>query len=77
MNLMMRIRKFAQDNEIIIKYELLKENIRKRNEELFGKKKFIFAIHTGREHLKHYKDEEAKKIKFQYEIGIKKNSKDI
>ena len=81
MNLMMRIRKFAQDNEIIIKYELLKENIRKRNEELFGKKKFIFAMHTGREdffkHLKHYKDEEAKKIKFQYEIGIKKNSKDI
>ena len=60
---------------------MLKENIIKRNEELFGKKKFIFAIHTGREdffkHLKHYKDEEAKKIKFQYEIGIKKNSKDI
>ena len=38
-------------------------------------------MHTGREdffkHLKHYKDEEAKKFKFQYEIGIKKNSKDI
>lgn len=85
MNLMVRIRKFANDNEIIIKYELLKESIRKKNEELIGKKKFIFSIHTGREdfikHLKHYKENEVKKLKFQHQIqhqiGIKKNSKDI
>ncbi|WP_455539183.1 putative ABC transporter permease [Terrisporobacter sp.] len=67
MNLMVRIRKFAKDNEIVVKFESLKESIRRGNEELLGKKKFIFAIHTGREdfikHLKHYKDEEVKKIK--------------
>lgn len=81
MNLMVRIRKFAHDNEIIVKYELLKENIRKRNEELLGKKKFIFTMHTGREEfiklLIHYKNEQNKHIKLPHQIGIKKNSKDL
>ncbi|MDU4860507.1 putative ABC transporter permease [Terrisporobacter petrolearius] len=66
LKIMVHIRKFANDNEIIVKYELLKENIRKRNEELIGKKKFIFAMHSGREeflkHLKHYKEELNKKL---------------
>ena len=80
MNVMVRIREFAHDNEIIIKYELLKENIRKRNEELLGKKKFIFTMHTGREefirHLIHYKNEQMKNKKFQYQIRIKKEHND-
>ena len=66
LKVMIHIRKFANDNKIIVKYELLKENIRKRNEELIGKKKFIFVMHSEREeflkHLKHYKEELSKKL---------------
>ena len=64
LHIMVHIRRFAHDNEIIVKYELLKENIRKRNEELIGKKKFIFNMHSGREdfirNLRYYKEEESK-----------------
>lgn len=66
LQVMVHVRKFAHDNKIIVKYELLKENIRKRNEEIIGKKRFIFTIHSGREeflrHLKNYKDEISKKL---------------
>lgn len=66
LKIMVRIRKFAHDNEIIIKYELLKESIRKINEEIVGRKKFIFTIHSGREeflrYLRHYKENISKKL---------------
>lgn len=66
LQVMVRIRRFAYDNEIIIKYELLKENIRKRNEELIGKKKFMFIMHYEKEeflrNLRHYKEELNKKL---------------
>lgn len=67
LKVMVYIRKFAHDNEIIVKYELLKDNIRKRNEELIGKKKFTFIMYSRREEfircLRHYKEEENKKKK--------------
>ena len=46
MNIMARIRKFAIDNELEVKYEELKEVIRRRNEEYKSKVSFMFAMRS-------------------------------
>lgn len=46
MNIMARIRKFAIDNELEVKYEELKEIIRRRNEEYKSKVSFMFAMRS-------------------------------
>ena len=56
-NLVARIRKFATENHILIKYEELKHFIRNRAEETKEKYKFLFAFSTReplREHLKRF-----------------------
>lgn len=82
MNIMARIRKFANDNEIVIRYEALKESIRVKNEELKEKRKFIFAFrsehYTFAENLMNYletEQERFERIKEKYE-NVKDNIKE-
>lgn len=67
MNMMTRIKKFAQENHIIVRYETLKESIRQKNEELKEKRKFIFAFRsesiTFTEHLKNYFEKEQRPMR--------------
>lgn len=46
-NVMTKIRKYARENEIIVRYELLKESIRIKNHELMEKGHFLFAFKTN------------------------------
>ncbi len=66
-NIIARIHKFAEDNHIIVRYEALKEVIRKTNEEAKEKSRFIFAMTsdtlTFAEQLKNYYMKEQEKIK--------------
>ena len=66
LNVMSRIRKFANDNEIIIRYEALKESIRVKNEERKEKRRFIFAFRsensTFAENLMNYFEKEQERI---------------
>ena len=67
MNIMKRIREFAVENELEIKYELLKAHIAKLNEERKTKRSFVFAFRTDKMTLKEiltkYVESEQKKIK--------------
>lgn len=74
MNIMSRVRKFAKDNDIIVRYEALKESIRIKNDELKEKRRFIFAFrsehYTFSENLVNYLEREQQrfgKIKEKYE----------
>lgn len=74
MNIMAHIKKFAEDNEIIVKYEMLKETIRIKNEEFKEKRKFLFVFSsehfTFTENLMYYLEREQariEKIKEKYE----------
>lgn len=62
MSIMARIRKFAQDNEIVVKYEKLRATIRIRNEAMKEKHNFIFSMtsehYNFSEQLKAYLDRE-------------------
>lgn len=52
-----KIRKFAIDNQLVVKYEELKDVMRERRQELKEKRRFIFAFKTDsslREHLEAY-----------------------
>ena len=54
-HLVTRIRKFAQENEVDIKFERLKSHIRSRQDELREKNNFLFAFrssHSLAEHLR-------------------------
>lgn len=56
-NLVAKIRKFAKENDVLIKYEELKHHIRKSAEEAKEKYQFLFAFSTKeplRESLKKY-----------------------
>ncbi len=56
-NLVNRIRKFAKENNVLIKYEELKDHIRKTAEDAREKYQFLFAFNTReplREYLKKY-----------------------
>lgn len=75
MNMLGRIKKFANEYEVIVRYELLKDAIRAKNEELKEKQKFLFAFKSETmslaEHFKNYIDREQNKF---YEA--KKNFED-
>lgn len=82
LNIMSRIRKFANDKEIIIRYEALKESIREKNEERKEKRKFIFAFRsentTFTENLMNYlekEEERIEKLKKKYN-NVKENIKE-
>lgn len=47
-NVLVKIRKFAHDNDIIVKYERLKEEIRNNLEERNQRGHFLLAFHTDR-----------------------------
>ena len=48
MNIVAKIRKFATDKDIVVKYEELKSSIRKKNEELAEKTHFILFLKSTR-----------------------------
>lgn len=55
--LVAKIRRFAKENEILIKYEALKQEIRRYSETKREKYRFMFAFHSKRplrEHLNEY-----------------------
>ena len=55
-----KIRSFAKEKEIVVKYDELKETIRKQREELKEKKRFILAFRSEkplRSHLEKYLEE--------------------
>ena len=57
MKLTTRIRKFADDHDIVVKYEQLKETVRKSAEERKEKAKFMFSFrseHNLAEQLEKY-----------------------
>ena len=61
-----KIRKFAEDRQIVIKYEKLKESIRAQLEAKKEKAKFLFAFrssHRLEEHIERYAEDEAEKSK--------------
>ena len=61
-----KIRKFAQDNEIVVKYEALKQHIAKLRAEQKEKTKFIFAFRSDTplsDILKKYLEREPKLLK--------------
>lgn len=66
MNIMSRIKKFAEEYEVVVRYELLKESIRAKNDELKEKTHFIFAFKseqmTFAEHIKEYIEKEQEKF---------------
>lgn len=58
-NIAAKIHKFAAENDILVRYEELKANIRKYTEEQKGKYRFLFAFHSKvplNEHLARYID---------------------
>ncbi len=60
-----KIRKFAADNDIVVKYENLKRSIRLNKEKRREKAKFILPMHSDisiSEQLKNYLDSEKEKI---------------
>ena len=67
MKIITRIRRFANENDIIVKTEALKESIRKKNAELREKRKFMFVFHSEKsslaENLKNYIEKEQEKVK--------------
>lgn len=66
MNMITRIRKFANENNIIVKTEALKESIRKKNEELKEKRRFMFVFRSEKssfaENLKNYIEKEQERF---------------
>lgn len=69
LQIVVKMRKFAQDNQIVIKYEEFKAHIKRNRERAHEKARFVFAFRTDRpfsEHLGQYlaavrkKEEEAR-----------------
>ncbi|MCR4823023.1 MAG: putative ABC transporter permease [Treponema sp.] len=46
-----KIRAYAKENQLEIKYENLKEQIRKKNEEFLEKRKFFFSLKSSRQSI--------------------------
>lgn len=71
LNVLNKIRQFAAEKQIVVRYETLRENIRKRNEELKEKRHFIFSLRstttTLAENLKQYFEHEQEKLKVELE----------
>lgn len=56
-NIAAKVRRLAVENDVLVRYEELKSNIRKYTEEHKGKYRFLFAFHTKiplNEHLTRY-----------------------
>lgn len=62
MSIMKRIRSFAEDNQIVVRYERLRESIRKKNDEHKEKRHFILSMYSDTysfsEQLKSYLERE-------------------
>ena len=61
-NVVSKIRKFAKENNVLIKYEELKHHIRKSAEDAKEKYRFLLAFST-REPLKEYLKKYIEKLK--------------
>lgn len=75
-----KIKKFAADNDILVRYEELKSNIRKHAEEHRDKYLFMFAFHsktTLSEHLKKYLEASPKINKIRKIVNQSKNREEI
>ena len=76
MNIMTRIKKFADDNDIIVRYEILKSTIKSKSDEMKEKSSFVFSFVSGKDsladNLKYYLEKEESrfgKIKKNYDIA--------
>lgn len=75
MNIMTRIKKFANDNGIIVRYEILKSTIQTKSEEMKERGSFIFAFMSKNslaDNLKYYLEKEQErfgKIKENYDMA--------
>lgn len=68
--IVVKIRAFARENEIVVRYEELKARIRQGREELRGKKAFLFSMHGSRplgDYLRGYLDKYKAEIEEQLE----------
>lgn len=67
LQIMAKVKKFAKDNEIVVKYETLRENIRKMKAEIKERSSFIFSFKSEKfsfaESLKQYWEKEQEKLK--------------
>lgn len=71
-----KIRAFAKEQKLIVRYEEFKNFIRQKTKALGGKSSFILSFKTGSkplwEVLEHYRDEMAQKREFRREIRAEK-----
>lgn len=78
-----KIRRFASENELVIRYEELKDFIRQQREEMEQKKRFLLAFHTDepfREHLESFLErsvEHQKQKLEEAEEAIKKVKEEV
>lgn len=78
MNIMSRVREFATSNKLVIKYEELKESIRRINEENGSKVSFIFAMKSElslTENLKKYLERGQDKLENIKKKVVARNEK--
>lgn len=79
MNIIAHIRKLAAENDIVVRTEALKESIRKKNEELKEKRKFMFAFRSEKssfaENLRNYIEKEQEKFEENKKALIKRVNK--
>ncbi|MDD6042558.1 MAG: hypothetical protein PUB87_02245 [Eubacteriaceae bacterium] len=82
-NLSMKIRSFAKEKEIVVRYEELKNFLDEKREEMEQKKQFMLAFNTRepiREHLEEYlerKTEKGKEILENIKSEIRENLDEI
>ena len=68
MRIMARIKKFAKDNDIVVRYEILKSTIKSKSEEMKEKSSFIFSFRalskewSFPEYLKYYLEKEQNRF---------------
>lgn len=74
MNVVAKIRRFANEHEITVKYEELKRTVRKKNEEIAEKTHFLLFLRSAasfNENMKFYLEKEKEKI-FRTQNGRKR-----
>lgn len=76
MKVLSKIRKFAAEKQIVVRYERLKQNINTKKIELEQKHRFLFALREGSttlaENLRLYYEKESEKLKAAAEKKMKK-----
>lgn len=68
LQLVAKLKQFAEENDVVVKYETIKENIRKHYENSAQKYRFFHPFHTDRpisEHLKDMRDTFEKRIRIK------------